>query len=455
MAVALLTGLVGLTVTVGADSRWLAALGHAISARHGVPAGVPFAAAPTEHWANPLVLAELAFNALEGALGDRGLALAQLACVAAALSILGLDARKARATASGAPGWAIPLALALAVAGAIASLAIARVQMFSLVLFPALAALLRAEARRPTRKVWLSLPLLALWSNLHGAVLAGLLVLISYLALDRFRRNRLTAVAIALAAPLSLCANPAGLRTFSYLHGLLTNVAAARGAGMWAPLGSTPLDWVTVAAALALVIGVLHRPRPRAWEAAALAIFAVLTVRAARDGVWLMFLLVAPAVSRASATDHETTRARRHKRTWNGLIPVGGALALVLLVAAIARVPPRDGASRTIVATAIRLAAGRPILADAMPAEQVALAGGRIWAGNPLDAFSHATQAAYLDFIGAGAGPQVHALLADDRIAVILATAGSPAAHAAAADPAFARAAADPTAVVYVRRPAP
>ena len=58
-----------------------------------------------------------------------------------------------------------------------------------------------------------------------------MLLLVSYLALDRFRRDRLTALAIALAAPLALCANPAGLRTFSYLHGLLTNVAAARGAG--------------------------------------------------------------------------------------------------------------------------------------------------------------------------------------------------------------------------------
>ena len=184
-----------------------------------------------------------------------------------------------------------------------------------------------------------------------------------------------------------------------------------------------------------------------------LAIFVVLTVRAARDGVWLMFLLVAPAVSRSRAAADSTAPAvasalgtgssPSERRSHSCCSPPHP------------RVPPRDGVSRAIVATAVRLAAGRPILADAMPAEQVALAGGRIWAGNPLDAFSQATQAAYLDFIGAGTGPQVRALLADNRIAVILATVGGPAAHAAAADPAFARAAADPTAVVYVRRPRP
>lgn len=40
-----------------------------------------------------------------------------------------------------------------------------------------------------------------------------------------------------------------------------------------------------------------------------------------------------------------------------------------------------------------------------MLAEQVALAGGRIWVGNPLDAFSHADQSLYLDWLeGRAAG---------------------------------------------------
>src|SRR5207302_923481 len=116
---------------VGADARWLAALGHVVSARGAVPVGIPFAVASTAHWHNPLVLAELVF----GALGDRGLMVAQLAAVCAALVVLGRDVVAGGASAGGASA-----ALVLAALGALPSLAIARVQMFSLLLFPVLVA---------------------------------------------------------------------------------------------------------------------------------------------------------------------------------------------------------------------------------------------------------------------------------------------------------------------------
>src|SRR5947209_15757104 len=80
-AVALLLGAAALVCVIGADARWLAALGNVIVARHAIPHGIPFAAAPTTHWANTLVLAELAFRSLEAGLGDRGLMLAQLMAV--------------------------------------------------------------------------------------------------------------------------------------------------------------------------------------------------------------------------------------------------------------------------------------------------------------------------------------------------------------------------------------
>jgi hypothetical protein len=445
VTVALLTGLVGLAVTVGADARWLAALGAVIVRRGGVPAGVPFAAAPQAHWANPLVLAELAFHLLETSLGDRGLILAQLACVAAALAIAAADALATARSRGGARAWAVPAALALVTIGALPSFAIARVQMFSLVLFPALVALLRAESRRRSRRIWLALPLLALWSNLHGAVLSGLLVLAVYLVLDRIRHQRVTALMILIAAPLAICVNPAGLGEARYLQGLVTSVAAQRGAGMWGPLGSSPFDPVTVVAAVLLAIGIARSARPRLWELVVLAILAALTVKAARDGVWLLLFMLAPSI--------RTARARkRSARTWNGLVPVGAVLALMLLVVATARVPRQTGASRQAVAAAIRLAAGRPILADAIPAEQLALAGAQIWVGDPLDAFTRATQVAYLDWIAGTATRAALGLEADPRIGAILVSAGSAAARLAAADPALVAADSDATAIVFVRR---
>ena len=136
--------------------------------------------------------------------------------------------------------------------------------------------------------------LLALWSNLHGAALLGLGVLWAYLALSRFSQDRPTAIAAGPLAPAAMCLTPAGVHTVDYYEGLLTNVAAQRGVGLWAPLGSSALDVLLVVAALALAFRARCQ-RPAMWELVVLAVLALVTIRAARDGVWLLFMLVAPA----------------------------------------------------------------------------------------------------------------------------------------------------------------
>jgi putative effector of murein hydrolase LrgA (UPF0299 family) len=428
--VALATGLVGLFVTIGADARWLAALGRVIVARGAIPRGVPFASASTAHWANTLVLAELIFHALESAFGDRGLAVAELVAVAAGLGILAQDARS-----EGARPSQIAVTLLLVTVAAFPSLAVARVQMFSLVLFPALLALLRAEERRPSTRIWLALPLLALWSNLHGAALVGLAVLYAYLALSRFRRQRLQAIGVALGALVALCVTPAGISTISYYHGLLTNVAAQQGVGQWAPLGASPFDWVTVAVVVALMFR-LRRRLPRLWEIAAMIGLAALTVKAARDGVWLLFMLVAPA-----AWDG------RERGRWGGLAPGLAVFGLLLIVMDLAKAPHPSGVSQRMVSQAIEMAHGTPVLADGLPAEQVALAGGRVWAGNPLDAFSHRVQTEYVDFIQGTAGGR--AALSAQGVRYALVTRGSAAASLTAHDRRYTEVASDATAVLY------
>jgi hypothetical protein len=193
--VAVIVAIAALLARVGADAQWLAALGHVIVQRHSIPTGIPFAAAPTSHWPNAIVLAELAFDALERTLGDRGLMLAQLLAVGVGLAVLGRDALAGGADPPGTSG-----ALLLAGIGALPSLAIARVQLFSLLLFPILVALLRAESRRPSRRIWLLVPLLALWANLHGTVLLGLAVALAYLLCSRLRREPIVAVVAGVAS---------------------------------------------------------------------------------------------------------------------------------------------------------------------------------------------------------------------------------------------------------------
>ncbi|MEO9173874.1 MAG: hypothetical protein ABI317_00065, partial [Gaiellales bacterium] len=189
---------------VAADARWLVALGHEIVARGGIPQGVPFASASTRGWHNVPVLAELAFNGLYSLAGARGLQLAQVAAVLIACACMALDARRL-----GAGDRSTMVALLLVIPAAFASVVAIRAQLFSLALFPVLALILRAEARRPSRLIWLVPPLLALWSNLHGAALTGLAVVGAYLVVERLRREPLVALGVLACSCLAICLTPA------------------------------------------------------------------------------------------------------------------------------------------------------------------------------------------------------------------------------------------------------
>ena len=384
LTVGLATALVAVAGTIGADSRWLAALGRVIVDRGRIPDGVPYASAPSAGWHNVPVLAELILHELTNAAGDRGLLLAQVVAVALGLAAVALGLRR-----EGASDLAAALVLLVVVIGALPTLVIIRSQLFSLLLFPVLIALLRAEARAPSARIWLLPPLLALWSNLHGAVLVGLVVSCAYLVLARAPRQPLVAAGVLIASVLAVCATPALQHTPDYYLGVLRNDAARRGIGFWAPLSlGSGFDLLLLAAAVTLV-GLALRARPALWEIVVLVALAVLTVRTARSGVWLLFFAAAPA---ARSLRLEPGRASRLARP---AFLVAGALAVLGLV----RGPSSTDAGGPLLHEALRRAAGTPILADAVPAEQIALAGGRVWMSNPLDAFAHRDQRVYLDWL--------------------------------------------------------
>lgn len=382
-AIALAAALVAVLGTVSADSLWLAALGGTVADTGGVPDGVPFAAAESSHWPNVLVLAELALHLLVSGLDDRGLLLAQVAAVAACFAVLGIDMRRSGAGDVGAAA----VIVAIVPAGLSALVAI-RVQLFSLPLFALLALLLRAERRNPTRGIWLVVPLLALWSNLHGAALVGLAVAGAYLVLDRSRRSPVTAVAVLAASAVAVCLTPALLRTPSYYAGVLENEAARRGVGLWAPVSvGSALDLLLVVGAIAL-LALAIGARPPLWELAALGGLTLLTIQTARSGIWLLLLAAVPA-ARALRLD-----GRLRPRIAAAAIAVLAAVA----AAGVVRGPIRTDAGDHLIAAAVEEAAGTPILAEPLLAEQIALAGGRIWVGNPIDAFDRQDQRLYLDW---------------------------------------------------------
>jgi hypothetical protein len=435
-------GLAALAVTAcaallsvqAADGPWLAELGRAIARGGSIPNGVPYATAATSGWPNVPVLGELAF-ALFATLGSRGLQIAQVAAVAGTLALLVRDARR-----GGAPERGIAIALLLLVPACFGPIVAIRGQLFSLPLFAACVLLLRSETREPSRRIWLLVPLLALWGNLHGAVLTGAAVAGAYLVFERGRRRPGETLGVIVASALALFANPALWETPSYVLGVLNNEAARQAIGLWAPL--SPRNWLDVAfavAAVALLAGAL-RARPRIWELVALAGLALLTIHAARGGMWLA-LFVVPL---AAAGFGGRRRAEALPRLARPLAL--GLLAAVLL--GVAHGPLPSGANAQMVTRTVALAHGTPVLAEDLLAEQVVDAGGRVWVANPIDAFSEPDQRLYVQWLrGLPAGDA--ALARAPR--VVLVRYDSEAERRLRADAAFRRISADKRAVLYER----
>jgi hypothetical protein len=436
LAVSIGTAVCALLAVIGADARWLAALGRTIAHAGTIPDGVPYAAAQSHGWANVPVLAELVFHAVERAGGDRALIVAQILAVAAALLLIAVDMRKA-----GAPDGARAVVLVAIPFATVASLVIVRSQLFSLALFPLCALLLRSESRNPSRRIWLLVPLVALWSNLHGAVLVGVAVAGAYLVFDRARHDLRAALSVLAASLAALFATPALGRTGSYYLGVLHSEVAVKGEGMWAPLSlQNLLDVLFVVVALPLLVLAL-RSRPKLWELVALCALAASAVHVGRNSVWFIFFVATPAAFGLSGG--------RLKR----LLPSPGvvracALApLALLLFVVLRTPPQSGAGDELRAEAGRVAAGSPILADDVDAEKLALDGRRVVIANPIDAFNLRDQQLYLSWLDGR--PAGDVLLRDVRAVVV--PVGSRAERRLARDRGFRRVAQDAAAVLYAR----
>ena len=438
LAVALGAGACALLGRIGGDARWLAALGRTILTQGSIPTGVPYAAAPSVDWVNVPVLGELIFHALQSVGGDRGLLLAQLVAATAALTLLALGMR-----ALGAPDAASALVVMLVFFAAAPFFIIVRAQLFSLVLFCATLLLLRAETRTPSRRVWLLVPLMAIWSNLHGAVLVGLAIAAAYLVLERLRREPVVAVSVLVACCAALFITPAFAKSGSYYLGVFKSEAAQRGQEMWAPLSlHKPFDVLFILLAIPLLV-FAYRSGLRIWELVCVAAFAVMTLQAGRNAIWLLCFIAAPAAHGLGKRFLRDFTVSRRSLVGCAVIPAA------FLAIGVLQAPRRDGAGERVRSEAARLAAGKPILADGIDAEQLALDGQQVWIANPLDAFSRRDQRLYLDWLDAS--PAGDALLRETATVVV--GRGSAPQQRLERDHSFRRAAVDANAVVYVRVP--
>lgn len=256
------------------QDSWLALVEGRLVATHGAPHADTLTYWTLgrrwvdQQWGAQLVLYELARH-----FGLRAASLFGVGCVIAALAV---SAVAARALGGSPRSTAIAVALPLVCAPWLAQV---RTQSLALLPFVLVISLVATDSRRPGRRVYLVLPLLVAWANLHGSVaLAAALV-----AVYGIVRRRV----VLLAAPLCLFVSPYGLHLLGYYRLMLLDPPLAAYVGEWRPPGptGTAIPFFVSAA----VVGVLlarHRRALTLFECWALPLLLAAALHAMRNVIW-------------------------------------------------------------------------------------------------------------------------------------------------------------------------
>jgi hypothetical protein len=217
-----------------------------------------------------------------------------------------------------------------------------RAQVFALPLYTALVWLLASEARHPTRRVYLVLPLLLIWANLHGtaALAAMLTMLLAAIELVRSRGGSwVRSVLLLVLPPLAVLATPYGpIETARYYHLLLVDPPFGR--ELVTEWRRSEPAWDTLAfytlAALAVVVVYFGRRRVTLFDLGLLAFTFAGAVLAIRGIPWfaLACLVLLPVAIGRSLEG----RVARVPRRLDAMLSFGAvALLAVVVVVALVR----------------------------------------------------------------------------------------------------------------------
>lgn len=184
----------------------------------GIAGADPYSFTADRTWINHEWLAEVIMAAAYAAAGAAGLVLLKVAAIAASLWCVCLVTRRDGAT----PRAAAILAV-FTLAGVMSRTQAVRPQLFSVICFAALLLILRrAEAR--IALLWLAVPLLAFWANVHGGWVVGCATLAIWSAAQSvtFRplaaRRLVTTWGASAAATAATLATPYGLELWGFLY---------------------------------------------------------------------------------------------------------------------------------------------------------------------------------------------------------------------------------------------
>jgi hypothetical protein len=250
-----------------------------------------------------------------------------------------------------------------------------RAQTFAIPLFVWLLWLLAADSRAPSRRVFLVLPILVLWANLHGTVvLAALLVAargVTY-GISELRTparsagwTRRTAALVVLPFAC-LFASPYGLELAGYYRTMLVSPLMRTFVDEWGasvPSVKTMLFYVVGIAAAALLVR--HRSRLTGFEQLALLVMLVIGISAIRSIVWfaLTALVLLPRLLDGALSEWP----RRGGRT-SRLALASASIGVAAVATAVVVAQPSAWYNRAWPAAAAERVA---VIADGRPAVQV------------------------------------------------------------------------------------
>src|SRR4051794_32726971 len=150
------------------SDTWLTLVAGRLVAKDGLPHHETLTVwSQGRTWIDQQWLGQLLMYWLHAVGGIRVLLLVHVAFLTASFALALVFARR-----SGASSRSVAV---VGIVGLLVSVSnsVARTQSFAFLLFVGLFWLLAADTRRPTRRVFLALPLLIVWANIHGSVILG------------------------------------------------------------------------------------------------------------------------------------------------------------------------------------------------------------------------------------------------------------------------------------------
>lgn len=328
-----------LGVQIAADT-WLNLLGGQLILAHGFPHHDTLAVLSRgRDWVDQQWLSNLFFYGLYKV---GGLALVARGNVLIFVGAIGFAFAVARKR-----GGSIPSVMLCCIPMCLVSLDFARAQVLVQPLLVALVMLLGSEGRRPTRRVLLAFPLLALWANLHGSVViaAALVALLGFVELLQSRDGARSGVR-RFARPVSLIslpwlcifASPYGFALREYYKATVGNPEFAHHLTEWNP-PTFPSLWGVpffLLAGLTLFLIARHQRSLTIFEIGALGLTLLSGLLAVRSIPWFAFCA---AIWVPALLDQELGKTRTAKPTFiaRPFALAGVAIGLVVALSSLVR----------------------------------------------------------------------------------------------------------------------